>query len=128
MTAEQTLAELTTRDVLLQVDRRLTLIESDQRALDTKFEAFELRMNNKFEAFELRMNNKFEAFELRMNNKFEAFELRMNDKIDTLDVRLSGRIDGKVEGLRLEMNNRFQWTIGLLLASWVSIMAAVLLK
>ena len=34
MPTEQPLTELTTRDVLLQVDRRLTLIEDDLRTLD----------------------------------------------------------------------------------------------
>lgn len=38
MPAEQTAAELTTRDVLLQVDRRLTLIEGDLRSLDEKLD------------------------------------------------------------------------------------------
>ncbi|MBI2506178.1 MAG: hypothetical protein HYW07_23425 [Candidatus Latescibacteria bacterium] len=38
MTAEQTAAELTTRDVFQQVDRRLTLIEEDLRSLDEKLD------------------------------------------------------------------------------------------
>ena len=38
MPAEQPLTELTTRDVLLQVDRRLTLIEDDLRTLDQKWD------------------------------------------------------------------------------------------
>ena len=38
MPAEQPLTELTTRDGLLQVDRRLTLIEDDLRTLDQKWD------------------------------------------------------------------------------------------
>ena len=38
MPAEQPLTELTMRDVLLQVDRRLTLIEDDLRTLDQKWD------------------------------------------------------------------------------------------
>ena len=38
MPAEQTPTELTTRDVLLQVDRRLTLIEDDLRTQDQKWD------------------------------------------------------------------------------------------
>lgn len=106
MTAEQTTAELTTRDVLLQVDRRLTLMEADLRSLDAKVE----------------------GGNTRLDTKIDALDVRLSDKIDALDVRFNTRLDGKVEGLRVEMNNRFQWTIGLLLASWVSIMAAVLFK
>jgi hypothetical protein len=106
MAAEQTSAELTTRDVLLQVDRRLTLMEADLRTLDAKID----------------------ALDVRLRDKVDALDVRLSDKIDSLDMRFNTRLDGKVEGLRVEMNNRFQWTVGLLLASWVSIMAAVLLK
>lgn len=38
MSADQAAAELTTRDVLLQVDRRLSLIEGDLRSLDEKLD------------------------------------------------------------------------------------------
>lgn len=65
--------ELTTRDVLHQVDRRLTLIEEDLRSLDAK--------------------------------------------VDRTRVELDTKI-----------GTHFHWTVGLLLASWVSIMGAVLLK
>lgn len=38
MSTEQPSVELTTRDVLQQVDRRLSLIEGDLRALGTKLD------------------------------------------------------------------------------------------
>lgn len=65
--------ELTTRDVLHQVDRRLSLIEEDLRSLDTK--------------------------------------------VDRTRVELDAKVGAN-----------FHWTVGLLLASWVTIMGAVLLK
>jgi hypothetical protein len=74
---EQTLPEPTLRDVLLQVDRRLTLIEGDLRNLDSRF----------------------------------------NARIDALDLKFDNRID-----------NRFQWTIGIVFASWLTLMIALLLK
>ncbi|MBI2506040.1 MAG: hypothetical protein HYW07_22730 [Candidatus Latescibacteria bacterium] len=77
MAAEQTLSELTIRDVLLQVDRRLTLIEGDLRNLDSRFTA----------------------------------------RVDALDAKFDNRID-----------NRFQWTVGIVLASWITLMIALLLK
>jgi hypothetical protein len=65
--------KLTTRDVLHQVDRRLSLIEEDLRSLDAK--------------------------------------------VDRTRVELDAKVGAN-----------FHWTVGLLLASWVTIMAAVLFK
>ena len=69
--------ELTTRDVLQQVDRRLSLIEDDLRGLDAKLDA----------------------------------------KINALDAKFEAKLD-----------SRFNLVIGLILASWFSMMGAFLLK
>ena len=45
MAAEQTAAELTTRDVLFQVDRRLTLIEGDLRSLADKVDGLDDKLD-----------------------------------------------------------------------------------
>ena len=76
--------ELTTRDVLLQVDRRLSLIEEDLRSLDAK-----------------------------LDTKVEALDA----KISALDVKLDAKLDTK-----------FHLLVGLILASWFSMMGAFLLK
>jgi len=60
MSAEQTAAELTTRDVLLQVDRRLTLIEGDLRSLDEKVETLDTRLSTRIEALDLRLSAKLD--------------------------------------------------------------------
>ena len=72
--------ELTTRDVLHQVDRRLTRIEDDLRSLETKID--------------------------------HGFD-RLDTKIDTGIAR---------------SDDKFRWTYGLMFASWLSLMAAILLK
>jgi hypothetical protein len=66
-------SELTTRDVLQQVDRRLELIEGDVRSLNSK----------------------------------------VDDIFSAQDVKFE---------------NRFRWTIGLLLMSWMSTMEAILFR
>ncbi|MFT5086810.1 MAG: hypothetical protein ACI906_000483 [Candidatus Latescibacterota bacterium] len=66
-------SELTTRDVLQQVDRRLELIEGDVRSLNSK----------------------------------------VDDRFSAPDVKFE---------------NRFRWTIGLLLMSWMSTMGAILFR
>jgi ABC-type phosphate transport system auxiliary subunit len=101
MTAEQTAAELTTRDVLLQVDRRLTLIEEDLRGIDDKVETLDTRLSTKIEALDLRLNAK------------------IDDKIDGVYAKLEAvqvRLDNRIDGLRHEMVARFdshlRWILG----------------
>ena len=84
MPAEQPLTELTMRDVLLQVDRRLTLIEDDLRTLDQKWD----------------------------------------QRFGSLDQK----IDSQTNQLRQEMNSKFHWTLGVVLASWISTIGTLLLK
>ena len=80
MAEDQPTTELTIRDVLVQVDRRLTRMEEDMRLSDGRFE------------------------------------------------RHDGKMDTKFEALQRDVNNRFQWLTGILLASWLSIMGTILLK
>ena len=61
MAGTPTTAELTTRDVLVQIDRRLSLIEGDLRAMDAK-------------------------------------------------------LDHRSDGLRSDINGRFYWTVGTMVA------------
>lgn len=80
--------ELTTRDVLQQVDRRLSLIEGDLRGLDAKIDALDAKFDTKLDA-----------------------------KINALDAKFEAKLD-----------SRFNLVIGLILASWFSMMGAFLLK
>ena len=76
--------ELTTRDVLQQVDRRLSLIEEDLRSLDAK-----------------------------LDTRVEALDAKIDTKIGALDAKL---------------DSKFHLVVGLILASWFSMMGAFLLK
>jgi len=80
--------ELTTRDVLQQVDRRLCLIEEDLRGLDAK----------------------------------------VDTKIGALDAKLDAKIDAKIGALDAKLDSKFHLVVGLILASWFSMMGAFLLK
>ena len=95
MPAEQPLTELTTRDVLLQVDRRLTLIEDDLRTLDQKWE-----------------------------QRFES----LDQKIDAQTNQLRQEMNTGFVGLRKEMNTKFHWTLGVVLASWISTIGTLFFK
>jgi hypothetical protein len=106
MPAEQNTAELTIRDVLLQVDRRLTLIEEDQRSLDEKVERLDTRLDVKIDG----------AHD-KLDTQAKSFYAKLDAKIDALGARLDAKIDAK-----------FHLMIGLLLTSWLSMMAAILLK
>ena len=100
--SEPTSAELTTRDVLLQIDRRLELSEGDVRRLDSKIDEFESRLTARIDGGD---------------NKLAA-------RIDGLEARL----DLKIELLRKEMNTRFYWLIGLMFVTWISTMGTILVR
>ena len=100
--SEPTSAELTTRDVLLQIDRRLELSEGDVRRLDSKIDEFESRLTARIDGGD---------------NKLAA-------RIDGLEARL----DLKIELLRKEMNTRFYWLVGLMFVTWISTMGTILVR
>lgn len=86
MSANQPASELTVRDVLSQVDRRLTLIEQDGR---------ELREH---------MDVRFDAARRESGQPLAAAEL-------------GGRL--------AELSSRLRWGLGMLLATWVTLLGAV---
>ena len=106
MPAEQPLTELTTRDVLLQVDRRLTLIEDDLRTLDQKWD------------------QRFGTSDQKTDARFDALCQKIDARFDTLRQEMNTGF----AGLSKEMNTKFHWTLGVFLASWISTIGTLLLK
>ena len=106
MPAEQPLTELTTRDVLLQVDRRLTLIEDDLRTLDQKWD------------------QRFGTSDQKTDARFDALCQKIDARFDTLRQEMNTGF----AGLSKEMNTKFHWTLGVVLASWISTIGTLLLK
>ena len=117
MPAEQPLTELTTRDVLLQVDRRLTLIEDDLRALDQKVE-------ERFSTTDQKIDTQTNQLRQEMNAGASAAD----QKIDTQTNQLRQEMNAGFADLRKEMNTKFYWTLGVVLASWISTIGTLLLK
>ena len=102
MSNPQPSPELTTRDVLQQIDHRLSLIETDVRENHTKIEA------------------KIDALEAKTETKFNAVE----GKIDALD----SKIEVEIRELRREFNGKFNLVICLVITSWLSMMGTLLFK
>ena len=103
---QQPLTELTTRDVLLQVDRRLTLIEDDLRTLDQKWD------------------QRFGSLDQKIDARFDT----LDQKIDARTNQLRQEMHAGFAELRKEMNTKFHWTLGVVLASWISTIGTLLLK
>ncbi len=59
MSADQTSTDLTTREVLSQVDRRIDLVETDLRKLDSKIAALDSKMDSRFDALAEKMDARF---------------------------------------------------------------------
>ena len=52
----------------------------------------------------------------------------LNEKIDTSAQTLNEKIDTSVQKLHEKIDTYFRWTIGIVLASWLSTMGAILFK
>ena len=99
-------SEITTRDVLQQINRRLELIESDVRAVSEKLDVSVQTQNDKIGTSVQTLDEKIDASYRSLNEKWDASVQTLHDKIDTY----------------------FRWTIGIVLASWLSTMSAILFK
>ena len=99
-------SEITTRDVLQQINRRLELIESDVRAVSEKLDVSVQTLNDKIDTSVQVLDEKREASAQTLNDKIDTSVQKLHEKIDTY----------------------FRWTIGIVLVSWLSTMSAILFK
>ena len=110
MSTPQPAPELTTRDVLQQINRRLSLIETDVRENNTKIEA------------------KIDGLETKTETKIDGLETKTETKIDDLETKIEGKIEVEIRELRREFNGKFNLVIGLVLTTWLSMMGTLLFK
>ena len=132
MSTPQPSPELTTRDVLQQIDHRLSLIEMDVRENHTKIEAKIDALDSKFEAkidaFDRKFEGKIDALDSKVEDKFNAFNNKFEGRIDALDNKVEGKIEVEIRELRREFNGKFNLVIGLVITSWLSMMGTMLFK
>ena len=128
MSTPQSSAELTTRDVLQQIDHRLSLIETDVRENSTKLES-------KIDALEAKTESKIDALEAKTEAKFDALRAEFTDRIDALDHKVEAKIDAldnKIEvetrEIRRDFNGKFNLVIGLVITAWLSMMGTLFFK
>jgi vacuolar-type H+-ATPase subunit D/Vma8 len=98
-------AEITIRDVLQQIDRRLINLEEGARLLHQKMDEIYARLDAKIDA-------KIGSVRDELNAKIESVYSRLDSKIDTSVAQLNAKIDTK-----------FRWTVGLILVSWLSLVS-----
>ena len=105
--------ELGTRDVLEQVDTRLTNIEQDLRA-------FRNDVRGEYAAVRSEMREGFAAVRGDMNRESAALRSETN------------ALRGELNGFRTDTNTRFEkftrWNIGFVFATWLTVMASIWLK
>ncbi|MDE2735252.1 MAG: hypothetical protein OXI72_12720 [Gemmatimonadota bacterium] len=106
MSTPQSSPELTTRDVLQQIDHRLSLIETDVRENSTKLES------------------KIDALEAKTEAKIDALDHKVEGKLDSLD----NKIEVETREIRRDFNGKFNLVIGLVLTTWLSMMGTLFFK
>jgi hypothetical protein len=99
MSAEQVSPELTLRDVLSQVARRIDLVETDVRKLDSKLDA------------------RFDAQSTKIDTRFDAQSTRFDARFDTQDA--------KIVALGEKMDTRFRHLTTTIVAATGVLVAAV---
>jgi hypothetical protein len=128
MATQEPISDITTRDVLQQVDRRLELLEGDVRALDAKVDSgfSELRSYVDSGFSELRSYVDSGFSELRGHIDTGLGEQR--SYVDSGFGQLRRSIDETRDRLENRMDVRFRWTVGLILMSWMTTMGAILFR
>ena len=113
MASQPNAPDLTTRDIFLQVDRRLTLIEEDVRTLDQKVDGLDDKLDVRID---------------RLDGKLDTRMDKLDGKLDTRMDILALKIDTGLGEVRKEMSAKFLWVLGVVLASWISTIGTVLFK
>ena len=120
MPSNQPSQELTFRDVLSQIDRRLSLLEEDLRSLrayiDTRFDAVMARFDTAIGSLETRVDSSIGS----LGTRFDVAQKRTDARFDAIEDRF--------QGLEDRWDRKFRWLIGLSFAGWLSMMTAILLK
>ena len=139
MSTPQPSAELTTRDVLQQIDHRLGLIETDVREnstkLESKIDALEAKTESKIDALEAKTEAKIDALRAEFTDRIDALDNKVEAKIDALDNKVEAKIDAldhKIEvetrEIRRDFNGKFNLVIGLVITTWLSMMGTLFFK
>ncbi|MXX40427.1 MAG: hypothetical protein F4Y91_14650 [Gemmatimonadetes bacterium] len=113
MSTPQPSPELTTRDVLQQIDHRLSLIETDVRENHTKIDSLRAELTDKIDGLEAKTETKIDGLEAKTEAKIDGLEAKTETKINEL---------------RREFNGKFNLVIGLVITSWLSMMGTLLFK
>ena len=132
MSSSQSSPELTTRDVLQQIDHRLSLIETDVREnhtkTETKIDALDRKIEAKIDALDSKFEGKIDALDRKFEGKIDALDSKVEAKIDALDNKVEAKIEVEIRELRRELNGKFNLVIVLVITSWLSMMGTLLFK
>ena len=124
MSTPQPSPELTTRDVLQQIDHRLSLIETDVRENNAKIDSLRAEITDKIDGLEAKTEAKIDGLEAKTETKIDGLEAKTEAKIDGLEAKT----ETKINELRREFNGKFNLVIGLVITSWLSMMGTLLFK
>ncbi len=109
--------ELTTRDVLQQIDRRLSRIEDLQLRHEERNDQAHASFDARIDYARTELETRMQSGHARLETKMEAGHARMDAKMEACHTRLDAKID-----------RNLRWTVGLIVGSWMTTMSAILLK
>jgi len=63
--------------------------------------------------------------------RIEGILEQMNERFNQLEgtiQALDNRLDSSLRELRVQISTQFRWTVGLIIVTWITVLAAVLFK
>ena len=102
--------ELTTRDVLQQVDRRLTHLEELHLQHEESNDRAHAGLDAKIDGLRTGFDAKIDSLDM----KIDGLRTGVDTKIDGLEVK----IDGFRTGVDTKIDRNLRWTVGLIVGSW----------
>ena len=99
-----------------QVSRRLMNI-------DPRFDGVDRKIDLRFDA----LDKKIDAVRDALDNKIDALGQRLDAKIDALGQRLDAKIEALGQRLDAKIDQRFMWTVGIIVTTWLTTIASIYL-
>jgi hypothetical protein len=93
-----------------QTGRRMAHLEGAYEQVGHRLTAIDLR---------------FDALDRKIDLVRDALDKKIDQRIETLDKKIDQRIEALDQSLSAKIDQRFMWTIGVVVSTWLTTLAAI---
>ena len=101
-------------------------IETRMARLEGAYEQVSQRLMNidpRFDGVDRKIDLRFDA----LDKKIDAVRDALDNKIDALGQRLDAKIEALGQRLDAKIDQRFMWTVGIIVTTWLTTIASIYL-